>query len=90
MQQRFAEKVGKREYRGPAMSTRIFVILAALFVIAYIIGIVSGNHLLAVFLMLALMAVGFIYLIVKAQPRKSTKTDKSPAEKKKNFLSWFK
>ncbi len=72
------------------MSTRIFVILAALFVIAYLIGIVSGNHLLAVFLMLALMAVGFIYLIVKAQPRKLTKTDTSPAEKKKNFLSWFK
>lgn len=90
MQQRFAEKVGKREYRGAAMSTRIFVILAALFVIAYIIGIVSGNHLLAVFLMLALMAVGFIYLIVKAQPRKSTKTDKRPAEEKKNFLSRFK
>jgi archaellum biogenesis protein FlaJ (TadC family) len=90
VQQRFVEKVGKREYRGPAMSTRIFVILGALFVVAYIIGMVSGNHLLAVFLMLALMAVGFIYLIVKAQPQKLTKTDKRSAEKTKDFLSWFK
>ncbi len=49
------------------MSTRIFVILGALFVVAYLIGEVSGNRLLAVGLMLALMAVGFIYLLVKAR-----------------------
>src|SRR5947209_16424501 len=49
------------------MSTRIFVIVVALFVVAYLIGEVSGNRLLAVGLMLALMAVGFIYLLVKAR-----------------------
>ncbi len=72
------------------MSTRIFVILGFLFVIVYIIGVVSRNSALAVFLMLALMAVGFIYLIVKAKSLESTKPDKMPAGKKKGLFSWFK
>jgi hypothetical protein len=36
-------------------------------VVAYLIGEVSGNRILAVGLMLALMEVGFIYLLVKAR-----------------------
>jgi positive regulator of sigma E activity len=72
------------------MSTRIFVILAALFVIVYLFGEASGNKRLAIFLMLALVAVGFIYLIIKARPQKFTQSDKRPTEKKRGFLSWFK
>jgi 4-hydroxybenzoate polyprenyltransferase len=65
-------------------------LLGSLFVIVYIIGVVSGNGLLAVFLMLALIAVGFIYLVVKAKSQQFTETEKKPTEKKKGFLSWFK
>lgn len=56
------------------MSTRIFVILGALFVLVYLFGEMTGNKLLAVVLMLALVAVGFIYLLVKA--RVLTKSEK--------------
>ena len=56
------------------MSTRIFVILGALFVLVYLFGEMTRNKLLAVVLMLMLVAVGFIYLLVKA--RVLTKSEK--------------